>query len=337
MMEATRTTSAVTIEAMAPPAAGRPADFSGATGSFKMQVSADRSAAAVGEAVGVKVTLTGTGNLKTVDHPLMAPSADFRVFDPRIEEKASGLKPRSYTKTWSYVLTPLSPGDLTLPEIAFNYFDPETKTYKRLSSEPNRIAVKRPAPGAAVESSPVLSAKREVQPLQRDIRFLKALDSPLQRSPEPLRAQWWIWMVVSLAVLAQPAAWILHARGGPASLLPGGRHGRARRRALSEIAGARTDQADRTKTAARAAEALLRFLSERSGIPAHGLTYEEIGGELERRGVSAEVRGRLRSLLEMCDLGRFAPEASRSGESAQLLEEAGSLVEALDRQIGRAA
>jgi len=134
--ELTRSTASVTIEALAPPAAGRPAGFSGAVGQFRMETVSDRSEAAVGDAVGVKCTITGTGNLKTVESPALAPSADFRVFDPRVEEKASGTKPRTYTKTWSYVVTPLSTGALTLPAMTFSYFDPEAGAYRSLSSAP---------------------------------------------------------------------------------------------------------------------------------------------------------------------------------------------------------
>src|SRR6185503_2020808 len=123
-VELTRKTAPITVEVLAPPAAGRPADFSGAVGSFSMDVDADRKEASVGDAIGLKIALTGTGNLKTVEAPALGPSADFRVFDPRVEEKASGTKPRNYTKTWSYVMTPLAAGEIPLPAISFSYFDP---------------------------------------------------------------------------------------------------------------------------------------------------------------------------------------------------------------------
>ena len=56
--------------------------------------------------------------------------------------------------------------------------------------------------------------------------------------------------------------------------------------------------------------------------------------------VDPELRGELRSLLELCDLGRFAPLGQREGGGAEgngLLPRARDLVDRLDREIGRAA
>lgn len=334
-MELTRTTAPLTIEVLAPPAAGRPADFSGAVGSFTMDADADRKEASVGEAIGLKITLSGTGNLKTVEAPALGPSADFRVFDPRIEEKATGTRPRTYTKTWSYVLTPLAPGDLALPAISFSYFDPGSATYKRLKAPAARLAVNKGSGGSVPAT--VGSAPREVQTLQKDIRFLKPIDGPLRRTRTPLRRAWWIWTMVLLAVAAQPAVWWLRRSGGLTALSPGGGRGRAKRRALNEIARVGGTPNDAARASSVAAAAVLRFLGERLGAPARGLTYDEIGVVLDRRGVGSELRADVRALLELCDLGRFAPEAGRAGATDELLGRARELIERLDREIGRAA
>lgn len=333
-VEFTRKTAPVTVEVLAPPAAGRPADFSGAVGAFTMDVDADRKEASVGDAIGLKVTLSGNGNLKTVEAPMLGPSADFRVFDPRVEEKASGTRPRTYTKTWSYVMTPLASGDIPLPALSFSYFDPGSVQYKRITAPPLRIAVKKSDGGVPVS---IASAPREVQTLQKDIRFLKAIDGPLRRTTTPLHRTWWIWTTVLLAVALQPAAWWLRRRGGLSSVTPGGGRGRAKKRALSDIARASGADRDAARASSVAAGAIQRFLGERLGVPARGLTYDEMAAELERRGVGPELRSEVRSLLELCDLGRFAPEAGRPGASGELLGRARALIERLDREIGRAA
>lgn len=338
VMEVNRVTQPVTIEALAPPIAGRPTDFSGAVGVFKMDVTADRKDASVGDAVGVKVVLNGNGNLKTVDSPSMTPSADFRIFDPRVEEKSAGFKPRTYTKTWSYVLTPLSPGEIPFPTISFSYFDPEAKAYRRLSSPGTRLLVKRTEPGAApAGTANAITAQREVQTLQRDIRFLKPLEGPLAMRPRGAASFWWVWAAIALSVLAQPAAWLVQRKGGPSILLSGGWRGRARRRALKEIAQAGGREVDSVRVSSAAATAVLRFIGDRCRVPASGLTYEEISEELARRGVGEGSCSELRALLEMCDLYRFAPAGGGRGQVDDLLSRARSLVDRLDREIGRAA
>lgn len=338
VLEVTRVSSPVTIEALSPPVGGRPADFSGAVGVFKLDFTADRKDAAVGDAVGVKVTLSGTGNLKTVESPVLSPTADFRIFDPRVEEKISGFKPRTYTKTWSYVLTPLSPGEIPLPTVSFSYFDPEAKAYRRLASPDARLRVQRLEPGAAPEGqAPARASRREVQTLQKDIRFLKSLEGPLARKKPGLRSYGWVWAAIAVSLLAQPLAWYLKRRGGPSSVLPGGWRGRARRRALKEIAQVQGRDGNAARISSVAAGAILRFIADRCRVPASGLTYEEIGEQLERRGVSEGPRAELRALLELCDRWRFAPEGEGQGASDELLAHARTVIERLDREIETAA
>ncbi len=335
--ELTRSTAPVTIEALAPPAAGRPAGFSGAVGQFRMETVSDRSEAAVGDAVGVKCTITGTGNLKTVESPALAPSADFRVFDPRVEEKASGTKPRTYTKTWSYVVTPLSTGALALPAMTFSYFDPEAGAYRSLSSAPAQLAVKSASPGGGSEAGPAVAAGRhEVQSLQRDIRFLKTLDGPLERASSPLYARWWFWAVLAAALAAQPGAWFLRRQGGLAALRPGGA-GRAAptrsrvpcarvgpRGGPCRSAGRRLEGRDRVRR---------RPLQHRCG-------RDDLRGDRAGAcpaGGPPGTLAELRALLELCDLGRFAPGAQRERAGEELLSRARALIERLDAALGRAA
>ncbi len=303
-----------------------------------METVADRTEGVVGDAVGLKCTISGTGNLKIVESPTLAPSADFRVFDPRVEEKASGTKPRSYTKTWSYVVTPLSTGSLTLPAMTFSYFDPEAGAYRTLSSPAARLTVTLGTPAGGGETGPAAAAGRhEVQSLQRDIRFLKTLDGPLERARSPLYARWWIWALLAAALAAQPAAWFLHRQGGLAALRPGGARGGPRRRALASLARAAAPGVDPAAAAAAVSQALVGFIAERCGITAGGLTYEEMELELGRRGGGTGTLSELHALLELCDLGRFAPEARREGAGQDLLSRAKALVERLDAELGRAA
>lgn len=336
--EVTRVTAPVAIEVIAPPAAGRPADFSGAVGQFKLEAAADREAASVGDAVGFKVNLTGSGNLKAVEGPHLAPTADFRIFDPRIDEKATGTHPRTYTKTWNYVITPLSSGSLGIPTVSFSYFDPAAEAYRTLTSPAVRIAVERGAPTNGSDSGALTAAgRREVQPLSRDIRFLKPLDGPLLRARVPLHRKGTIWAILGLAIVMQPAAWFLSRRGGLAALTPGGLRGRARRRAHAELVRAGSARrSDSVGPDGAAWRAVLGFIEERCGVVAEGRTYEEIDVDLARRGVSASTRGELLQFLESCDRGRFAPDGGARAV-ADILERARVLVDRLDREIGRAA
>ena len=270
----------------------------------------------------------------------MAPSADFRVFDPRVEEKASGVKPRTYTKTWSYVVTPLSPGATGLPTVSFTYFDAESRRYKKIVAPPIALAVKRGEAQGAGAIAVAGDPRREVRALQRDIRFLKPLDSPLRQRTVPLYAQWWVWVVAAAWAVIQPLAWLTARKGGLAALFPGARRARVRRRTLAELDRVGKDGRDPASVLSGVARALVGFVAQRCGTPAEGLTYEDIESHLARRGVGSEMREETRAILELCDFGRFAPvsqrEDGREGGTS-LVQRARAAVESLDREIERNA
>ncbi|MFQ5768143.1 MAG: BatD family protein, partial [Acidobacteriota bacterium] len=107
------------------PAEGRPANFSNAVGDFNLKVDVDRKEGRTGEALALTATVSGTGNLRSVDPPMVEPTGEFTVYPPRQEdaEASSGEASRTSRK-WEYVMVPRRPGSQELPTLRFSYFDP---------------------------------------------------------------------------------------------------------------------------------------------------------------------------------------------------------------------
>ncbi|HCT71711.1 MAG TPA: BatD protein, partial [Bacteroidales bacterium] len=68
------------------PSTDRPSEFTGAVGNFSISSSIDREQLKTNEAMTLKFTITGKGNIKLVEKPNLVFPSDFEVYDPRITD-----------------------------------------------------------------------------------------------------------------------------------------------------------------------------------------------------------------------------------------------------------
>ena len=131
------------------PDAGRPADFSGLVGSFSLSGALDADACAPGDIVNLRWELRGPGADELADVPSAAPGPAFKVYPPRVEEKAAGRL------VVSQALVPVSTNAARVAAVSLSVFDPATGTYRPLSCGPFplRVAEKPPEPDGAADAT----------------------------------------------------------------------------------------------------------------------------------------------------------------------------------------
>lgn len=102
----TLTTPKITINVKSLPA-NKPASFSGAVGSFSLTSDINTQNLKTNDAVTIKLTLSGTGNMKLIQTPEVAFPNDFEIYDPKVDDKVSlssaGL---SGSKVFEYLAIP---------------------------------------------------------------------------------------------------------------------------------------------------------------------------------------------------------------------------------------
>ncbi|HNX03930.1 MAG TPA: BatD family protein [Opitutales bacterium] len=137
--------------------AGMPDSFAGAVGSFTMSAVLSTTEGKAGEPVEVAVAISGTGDLKQMEAPVFTPSPQWKSYPPTSEVRSDDPLELSGTKTFKFLITPLAPGNLALPELRFAYLDPASGKYVELKAAPGRVAVtgdpiapQPPAPGRDV-------------------------------------------------------------------------------------------------------------------------------------------------------------------------------------------
>jgi hypothetical protein len=332
----TRRSDPINVQVQGLPAAGKPANFSGAVGQFDLQVSADRDTSRVNDAVGVKVKVAGRGNLGSAGAPPIGDLADFKTFDPKVTSATSldGDRLRS-EKTWDYVVIPLAPGSQTLPPIGFSYFDPDAKAYRSLASKPLTLQVAK-ADGSAGASGLSAVAQSDVRLLRRDIHYLKAAPDGLRDRSRPFHRTPLFAALCALPLLADVSLWVW-ARTRDDS--PQGARGRRERRARA-VARRRLRTAHRLMKPSTArpfyasvAQALTEYVGDKFGTPGVGLTHERIEALLAEGGVPDEQRAAFHHTLEACDFARFAPSSSDEQAMRRTFSAAEEALSGLERSL----
>jgi hypothetical protein len=79
--------------------------------------------------------------------------------------------------------------------------------------------------------------------------------------------------------------------------------------------------------------ALWKYLGDKLGIPQAEYSVEGAVAELARRGVPPERAASLRTVLESCDMARFAPTSLELGAMQRIFDEAQRIIVELERTL----
>ena len=197
-----RKTDPIAIKVAAIPEKGRPPNFVGAVGNFKLESSVDKSSAEAGEAVNLKVTLTGIGNLKTItDFPL--PSLPgFKIYSSKSNDNMNFKNDvLQGTKTWEYVIIPQAPGHEIIPELKFDYFSPESRQFQEARTPPLQVTVRKGKETAGTESGPSAVLQQGIIKRGSDINYIKVYSAPLRDRSRHFYQSIWLYLVMMIPAL----------------------------------------------------------------------------------------------------------------------------------------
>ena len=114
------------------PDAGKPVDFGGAVGKFTAVASTATTTAKVGEPFILTMVVTGEGNIRgLLPPPIVIPWATVttRTEQPTTWDSVGAGSAVHGTKTFSWIVSPKSAGQLSIPSLRYAYFDPAAKQY----------------------------------------------------------------------------------------------------------------------------------------------------------------------------------------------------------------
>jgi hypothetical protein len=144
MRSATKTVKAgdLSINVKELPEEGKPINFSGAVGDFELSVDASRTSLEANESTQIKVKITGKGNLKLLSIPELSLPSALEKYDPEYTDDVRvNREGMNGSVTNSYTVVPRYAGSYPVDPIEFTFFDPNSKNYRTLSSNPFDLTV----------------------------------------------------------------------------------------------------------------------------------------------------------------------------------------------------
>lgn len=323
---------------------GAPASFKGAVGRFTMSVRADKHDVKANEPISVKVTISGTGNIKVLESPAAEFPKDFDQYTPKVTDNINRREARiSGSKVFEYILIPRYPGKKTIKPVEFTYFDLGKKEYVTLRSNEIEIHVEQGAAGAV----PYIAAgpRSDVQLLSQDIRFIKVARPSFVRRGEFTHTSP-VFLTLTLLPLAGLAGVFVYTRHRQAEMsdLVGYRNRQALKVAkkglktaeqlLNEIAAGKDSSSEKKlQFYSEVAKSMWKYLGDKLNIQQADLSIDNAVSELNKRVVNGEVAVSLRSLLEVCEMARFAPAGLSVDTLQKTYEDASRIIVDLERML----
>lgn len=273
------------------------ASFHGPVGRFDLSARLDRTRVAPGEAVTLRLRLSGSGNLRTATDLPKFDVAGVTLYPPSVKSDATRTGRPQVSTEWSYVLVPKESGTVTIPPISLAVFDPGEK----------RIVTKTTAPLTFVTEGAPLGAGAALTTADTTLPSQPATDpsgAPKAESPAGAPAV----VDFSHRTVTVPL-WAVAAIPGAALLALGATLLARRRRASGAWEEALRAEPGETKerAAARVDRALRETLLRRYLIP-EGATAPEVLSGLAERGLPAAQLDDVRALLSDVDFLRYAPQ-----------------------------
>ena len=312
------------------PAQGRPSDFSGTVGRYSMSASVNKTITEAGQPVTLTIKISGNGNIKSVAEPVIPESQDFRVYksgsNEQINKSADQL---SGTKVIEQVFIPKRPGELTIPALSLNFFDPGKGTYQSVRTDEIKITATKPEGYAVSPDLPVAPPGVTIGSQSADIRFIKSSAGDLRRKGELLITNPLYIGLNAFPVALLAGAIIMRRRrehmAANVGLL---RQRTAGRQAKKRLAKARSlaSPEHAQKFHAELSLSLVSYIADKLNVSPHGLTSDRIGELLAEKSVDPSLIAELLSILRQCDFARFSSSGVSGDSMARALASAENLM-----------
>lgn len=309
MIEVKKTimTPAITLQVDALPE--RPENFSGAVGEFNVSATLSPEKLKANEAVTMKLTVSGKGNMKLIKTPQVAFPKDFEVYDPKVTDDIKISKNGvAGKKTFEYLAVPRHAGKYEVPAVDFCYFDPSSGTYKTVSTSAYTIEVEKGATAAGRQAD--YTSKEDLRMLGSDIRFIKTGDVRYRPKGMFFFSTLTYWGSYLLALLVfMLVLFVFRKRAMENANVAKMRGKKANKVATKRLKRAKAllHGTNREAFYDEIMKALWGYVGDKLTLPVAELNRDNVQGKLQDRGVDEALITEFLSALDDCEFARFAP------------------------------
>jgi hypothetical protein len=312
------------------PEVGKPENFNGAVGNFSYKVQISKNEIKANEALNLKMTIAGKGNLKLLTAPKLQLPEGFETYDPKTNETAN-------SKTFDYLIIPRNEGEFVLDNLGFSYFDLDAKKYVSVASDNIKIKVLPADPNSG--GAQVYAPSSQVKKTDNDIRYIKKGDFLLQKSDteffnSPIH-------LASLAGIAGMLGSLLfvrrqHIKNNKDLVL-------VKERKAAKVAKTQLQSAHKSMQQNKKDEfyteillALNNYLTHKLNIPFADLSRENVNKILLQKNAEETTVAKLISTLATGEYAKYAPGAV-SGDLQAVYADTVDLITKLENQLNKKA
>lgn len=313
----------------------QPASFTGGVGNLDFSATIDKDQLKSNEAATLKITISGSGNLRLIDAPEVEFPADFEVYDPKTSERLnttnSGLKG---SKTFEYLFIPRFAGDYTIPPVKFASFNPATGRYDYKQSQEFTLHVEK---GSDEQNTTVTSAysKEDVRFIGKDIRFIKQGQYKLKTKESSFFGSMAFYLIYIGALILFAIIALIYRKklkeNANVQLIKNKKANKVAKKRL-KVAASHLKQNNDEEFYEAVLKAFWGYLSDKLSIPVANLNRENASESMKKRKVSEETISEFIHIIDTCEYARYAPSAVDSTKE-ELYEKAANLMGKLEKQI----
>ncbi len=324
------------INARPLPEEGKPADFSGAVGSYTFRTEVDKTRLKTNEAVTLKCTVSGKGNIQLIDKMNVIVPPDFENYDPKvtsdIQTSAAGV---TGNQIFEYLLIPRKPGKFTIKPITFSYYDLDKKRYVTLTSPEFTLEVEKGSGDSQAVMTYSGANKEEIKYIGSDIRHIK--DGVIKLNPTGAiffgSPVFWLSLCIPLGLFVLfLILWRkLAARRSDTVLMKNLKATRIARRHLRKAEEFRkSGKQDEFYVAI--SQALWGYLSDKFTIPLSDLSISSVRDALLQKNVSEGLITQFIDTLNNTEFARFAP-GEKMVNMERIYNEALEIITKIEREL----
>jgi hypothetical protein len=317
------------------PEESKPANFTGAVGDFKFDVTSSKQKLDATESLELSLRVSGTGNLKLFNLPSLKLPSSLEVYEPtRADDIRTQRNGMSGAIVEKYTVVPQFKGNYPIRPISFSYFDPKTETYKTLTSEEIIVEVESGPVNAENSSreSETKGNKKAVVGADEQFRYIK-LDANLEPiAKENFFKSILFWSLLGAPFLMIPVFILVgRSRDKRRADVEGNKLRRATRLAKKYLSEARKNLGNKTTFYEALERALHNYLKAKLSIETSEMDKDHISELLKERHVDSEVVTEFSTLLQSCDYARYTPASNVA--IRQDYEMAVKTISNIDKQI----
>jgi hypothetical protein len=304
-----------TIKVKPVPLKGKPANFIGAVGDFKLEVGTSKAVLKANESAQLKVKVSGRGNLKLFEIPSIKTPKELEVYTPEHRENlkttATGIKGLRGEVYDQYTIVPAYKGKYKIPSVSFSYFNPKEKKYHSLVSDEVIVSVlegkelptnsDRILGNEGVQKQEVLASKNSFRYVQTKTQFVASEKEDFFQSK-----RYYVFLLLPL-LLIPIVMFVGKKQKQRTNDLMGNRIRKADKLARKYLSQAKKQLGKKEAFYIALEKALHNYLKAKLQVETSDISKDKIVQILGEKGVDQAVVSDFIQVLDDCDFARYAP------------------------------